>query len=198
MGVITCLHARRCPTPCRGFRRVGSVPHTDLTAGNGSCRTLLEGVGTMARRSVAWVAAVVLLAEACVVLLVIAALSTVVHDQHMSLAGLAPSAMAAGAWVAGGAAAAFLLVCCTLLVRTALRDRAPRRAVRWALIVCAVVHGLLGALTLSLVGWPVSLFMTLVLGLLVWLLLAHGPESGRPSEPPVPSGPAAPAGPATV
>jgi hypothetical protein len=150
----------------------------------------------MMRRPVAWVTAAVLLVEACAVLLVNATLATVVHHQHMSLAGLAPSAMATGAWGAGGLAAVFLLACCVLLVRTAVRDRAPGRVARWVLVVCAAVHAVLGAVTLSLVGWPVFVFMMLVLGLLVWVLLARDPEDVRPGEGPARPGPVAPDGPA--
>jgi hypothetical protein len=144
-------------------------------------------VGTVVRRPVVWVAwvtAVVVFVEAVVLVAVAALLSRVVGAQNMSLAGLKPSAMSLGAWVGCGIAAAFLLVCAATLTRTALRDEAPGRAGRVLLIVCAVVHGVLGALASSLIGWSVFAVMMVGLGLLVWVLLAYGRDgaAGRPAD----------------
>jgi hypothetical protein len=132
----------------------------------------------VARRPVAWVAAVVLMVEALGVVLVNALLAEVVDNQHMSLAGLASKAMSRGAWVMGALAAVYLVVCGVILVRMALRNRAPGRVGRIVLISCAVVHGVLGALTVGLVGWLAFVVMVAVLGLLVWVLVAYG--TGEP------------------
>ncbi|KIF79170.1 membrane protein [Streptomyces sp. 150FB] len=134
----------------------------------------------MARRPVAWVAAVVLVLEALGVVLVNALLAEVVDNQHMSLAGLASNAMSRGAWVLGVLAAVYLVVCGVFLVRMALRNRAPGRVGRIVLISCAVVHGVLGALAVGLLGWLAFVAMVVVLALLVWVLVAYGtgePES---------------------
>lgn len=151
-------------------------------------------MGVVARRPVAWVAAVVLILEAVGVVLVNALLAQVVDNQHMSLAGLASNAMSRGAWVMGGLAAVYLLVCGVMLVRMALLNRAPGRVGRIVLIGCAVVHGVLGALTVGLVGWLAFVAMVAVLGLLVWVLVAYGPgevEEGRAVVPVDPSTPPA-------
>jgi len=63
-------------------------------------------------------------------------------------------------------------------VRAAITDRGPGRFARVVLIVCAVVHGVLGALTVGLVGWPAFVFMMIVLGLIVLPLVAY--ENGKP------------------
>jgi hypothetical protein len=146
-------------------------------------------VGGVARRQVAWVAAVVLVVEALVIAAVGVVLAAVVGGQHMSLAGLRPSAMSAGAWGACAAAALFLLVCAVIVLRAAVKDRAPGGPGRVVLIICAVVHGVLGALAVGLLGWPVFVFAVVVLGLVVWLLLAYGRGHGAE-----PTGQAAPPG----
>ncbi|MEW2549515.1 hypothetical protein AB0910_27690 [Streptomyces sp. NPDC047002] len=132
----------------------------------------------MARRPVvwvAWVAAVFVAVEAVVLVAVAALLSRVVDAQHMSLAGIKPSAMTLGAWVGCGIGALFSLVCAFVLARTARADRGPGRAGRVLLIVAAVVHGLLGAVTSSVLGWGVFAVLMVGLGLLVWVLLSYGP-----------------------
>lgn len=140
----------------------------------------------MPGRPVAWVAGVVLVLEALGVVLVNALLAKVVDNQQMSLAGLDPEAMSSGAWVMGAIAALYLLACGVFLLRTALRDEAPGRVGRIVLISCAVVHGVLGALTVGLVGWPAFALMVVVLGLVVWVLIAYGPRDAPPA-PPAPS-----------
>ncbi|CAM5481109.1 hypothetical protein SBADM41S_04046 [Streptomyces badius] len=57
-----------------------------------------------------------------------------------------------------------------------VRDRAPGRAGRIVLIGCAVVHGILGAVTVGLIGWAAGAFVMVVLALLVLTLLSYGPE----------------------
>ncbi|MFD5064612.1 MULTISPECIES: hypothetical protein [unclassified Streptomyces] len=133
------------------------------------------------RRPVAFVAAIVLFGEAAGMVLVNGILATVVDNQEMSLAGLDPAAMSAGAWVMGGVAGLYLVLCGLVLLLTGIRDRAPGRVGRAALISCAVVHGVLGALTVGLIGWAAFVFMMVVLGLIVLTLVAYGNGSGTSS-----------------
>lgn len=135
----------------------------------------------MVRRPVAFVAAIVLFGEAAGMVLVNGILATVVDNQEMSLAGLDPAAMSAGAWVMGGVAGLYLVLCGLVLLLTGIRDRAPGRVGRAALISCAVVHGVLGALTVGLIGWAAFVFMMVVLGLIVLTLVAYGNGSGTSS-----------------
>ncbi|WP_308042317.1 hypothetical protein [Streptomyces sp. 8L] len=138
---------------------------------------------------VAWVTAAVALVEAVVLVAAAALLSRLVGIQHMSLAGQKPSAMSLGAWVLCGATALFSLFCAATLARIALRDRPPGQAGRTLLIVSAVVHGVLGAVASSILGWAFFAVLMVGLGLLVWVLLAYGGQEtdGRPVA--EPSGP---------
>ncbi|WP_374215138.1 hypothetical protein [Streptomyces longispororuber] len=148
----------------------------------------------MARRPVAWVAAIVLFAEAFGIVLLNWFLGLVVDRQDMSLAGLDPRAMSAGAWIAGGLFGLYLLVCGIVLVRAAVTDRAPGGFGRILLISAAVVHGLLGAFAIGLVGWLAFVFMMVVLALIVLTLVAYdrhenaegGGEKNGPATPPAP------------
>ncbi|MGW6100030.1 hypothetical protein ACWFRK_38180 [Streptomyces sp. NPDC055157] len=133
------------------------------------------------RRPVAFVAAIVLFGEAAGMVLVNGILATVVDNQEMSLAGLDPAAMSAGAWLMGGVAGLYLVLCGLVLLLTGIRDRAPGRVGRAALIGCAVVHGVLGALAVGLIGWAAFVFMMVVLGLIVLTLVAYGNGSGTSS-----------------
>ncbi|MFJ5682602.1 hypothetical protein [Streptomyces sp. NPDC093099] len=135
-----------------------------------------EEGGAVARRPVAWVAAVVMLFEAVGVVFVNGVLATVVDNQRMSLAGLDPSAMSLGTWVMGGVLGCFLVLIAAILVRTGIKDRVPGRFGRVALIACAVVHGVLGAVTVGLVGWSAFALMMVVLGLIVLVLVGYEPE----------------------
>lgn len=138
-------------------------------------------MSAVVRRPVAFVAAIVLFGEAAGMVLVNGIMATVVDNQEMSLAGLDPAAMSAGAWVMGGVAGLYLVLCGLVLLLTGIRDRAPGRVGRAALISCAVVHGVLGALTVGLVGWAAFAFMMVVLGLIVLTLVAYGNGSGTGS-----------------
>ncbi|ATL83468.1 hypothetical protein HUF15_33135 [Streptomyces samsunensis] len=131
----------------------------------------------MARRPVAAVAAVTLMLEAVGIALLNWILGLVVDRQQMSMGGIDTDAMSVGTWVAGGLFGLYLLVCGVVLLRTAVRDRAPGRLARILLITCAVVHGLLGAFSVGLVGWPAFAFMMVVLGLIVLTLLGYEAES---------------------
>ena len=132
----------------------------------------------MVRRPVAFVAAIVLFGEAAGMVLVNGIMATVVDNQEMSLAGLDPAAMSAGAWAMGGVAGLYLVLCGLVLLLTGIRDRVPGRVGRAALISCAVVHGVLGALTVGLIGWAAFVFMMVVLGLIVLTLVAYGNGNG--------------------
>ena len=138
-------------------------------------------MSAVVRRPVAFVAAIVLFGEAAGMVLVNGIMATVVDNQEMSLAGLDPAAMSAGAWVMGGVAGVYLVLCGLVLLLTGIRDRAPGRVGRAALIGCAVVHGVLGALTVGLIGWAAFVFMMVVLGLIVLTLVAYGNGSGTSS-----------------
>nr|WP_203644676.1 hypothetical protein [Streptomyces sp. SID14478] len=100
-------------------------------------------------------------------------LGLVVDRQDMSLAGLDPRAMSVGAWVAGGVFGIYLLLCAFFLARAASTDRAPGGFGRILLISAAVVHGLLGAFSIGLVGWLAFVAMMVVLALIVLTLVAY-------------------------
>ncbi|MFB6699185.1 hypothetical protein [Streptomyces rubiginosohelvolus] len=129
------------------------------------------------RRPVAIVTALVLFGEAVGIVLINAVLATVAENQSMSLAGLDPDAMSAGTWVMGGVSGLLLVLCGLTALTAGIRDRAPGRVGRIVLIGCAVVHGVLGAVTVGLVGWAAFAFMMVVLALLVFTLLSYGPET---------------------
>ncbi|MFJ6465972.1 hypothetical protein ACIQM0_33930 [Streptomyces sp. NPDC091387] len=149
----------------------------------------------MVRRPVAFIAAIVLFAEAVGIVIVNGVMATVVKNQDMSLAGMDPGAMANGTWALGGVSGLFLLLCGVLLLLTGIRDRAPGRIARIVLICCAVIHGVLGALTVGLIGWTAFVFMMVVLGLLVLTLVVYGADREEPAaeagaEPPTAPAPA--------
>ncbi|MFM9372155.1 hypothetical protein [Streptomyces sp. Da 82-17] len=131
----------------------------------------------MARRPVALVAALVIVVEAVGIAWLNWFLGVVVDNQKMSLAGLDPHAMTIGSWVAGGLMGLYLLLCAGVLARTGVRDRAPGGFGRVLLISAAVLHGVLGAFSVGLVGWPAFGFLMVVLGLLVLTLVAYGREA---------------------
>lgn len=134
----------------------------------------------MIRRPVAVVTGLVLFGEAVGIVLINAVLATVVDNQKMSLAGMDPDAMSTGTWVMGWGSGLLLVLCGLVALVAGIRDRAPGRAGRIALIGCAVVHGVLGALTVGLVGWSAFGFMMAVLALLVLTLLGYGPAGAEP------------------
>ncbi|MFE9814813.1 hypothetical protein [Streptomyces sp. NPDC005773] len=147
----------------------------------------------MVRRPVAFIAALVLFAEAVGIVIINVVLGTVVKNQDMSLAGTDPGVMSKGTWVLGGVSGVFLVFCGVLLLVAGIRDRAPGRGARIVLIGCAVVHGVLGALTVGLVGWAAFALMMVVLGLIVLTLVAYGPADGEAAAGAEPEQPAAPA-----
>ncbi|QLE73659.1 hypothetical protein FGW37_20570 [Streptomyces rectiverticillatus] len=138
---------------------------------------------TRFRRPVAGLAALALAVEGLGIALINWILGVVVRRQHMSLAGSDPGLMALAAWIAGALFALYLLLCAVVALRTALRDRPPRAAGRILLITCGVVHGLLGAFCVGLVGWTAFAVVMAVLALIVWTLMAYDPERwGQPAE----------------
>ncbi|MES9504916.1 hypothetical protein ABWJ92_00665 [Streptomyces sp. NPDC000609] len=139
-------------------------------------------MSTVVRRPVAFVAAIVLFVEAVGVVLVNGVLATVVKNQDMSLAGTDPEVVSDGTWVMGGVFGLYLALCGLLLLLAGVRDRAPGRLARIVLIVCAVVHGVLGALTVGLVGWAAFAVLMVVLGLIVLTLVAYGAPSDEPAD----------------
>ncbi|MFF1649850.1 hypothetical protein [Streptomyces sp. NPDC058240] len=139
-------------------------------------------MSTVVRRPVAFVAAIVLFVEAVGIMLINGILATVVKNQDMSLAGMDPAVMSNGTWAMGGAFGLYLLLCGLLLLLAGIRDRAPGRIARIVLIVCAVVHGVLGALTVGLVGWTAFGCLMVVLGLIVLTLVAYGTRSDEPAD----------------
>lgn len=140
----------------------------------------------MARRPVAWVGAIVLLAEAVGLALLNWFLGQVVDNQKMSLAGLDPRAMSVSTWIAGALIGGYLALCAFVLARAAARDRAPGAFGRILLISCAVVHALLGAFCVGLVGWAAFAFMMAVLGLIVLTLVAYEKKAQQEGEPAAP------------
>ncbi|MFH8880384.1 hypothetical protein [Streptomyces californicus] len=129
------------------------------------------------RRGVAIVTALVLFGEAVGIVLINAVLATITENQNMSLAGMDPEAMTTGTWVMGGVSGLLLVLCGVIALLAGVRDRSPGRLGRVVLIGCAVVHGVLGAVTVGLIGWSAFAFMMAVLALLVFTLLAYGPEA---------------------
>ncbi|WP_424889855.1 hypothetical protein [Streptomyces sp. XH2] len=128
------------------------------------------------RRSVAGLAALALTAEGLGIALINWILGVVVRRQRMSLAGSDPRLMSLAAWIAGGLFALYLLLCAFVALRAALRDRPSRTAGRILLITCGVVHGLLGAFCVGVVGWGAFAAVMAVLALIVATLLAYDPE----------------------
>ncbi|GGV78319.1 hypothetical protein GCM10010228_46540 [Streptomyces massasporeus] len=136
-------------------------------------------MGPVIRRPVAWVVAVVLFAEAFGLAALNWFLGVVVDRQDMSLAGLDPHMMSVSSKIGGIVFGLYFALCGLVALLVALRDRPPAGLGRVLLISAAVVHGLLGAFTVGLVGWTAFLFMVLVLALIVLLLMTYD----RPAEP---------------
>jgi hypothetical protein len=68
-----------------------------------------------------------------------------------------------------------------LVARIALHDEMAGRFGRIVLIVCAVVHGVIGAAVVGLIGWYAFAVMMVILGLLVGTLLLYAPENQPPA-----------------
>ena len=153
-------------------------------------------MGGVARRWVAAIAAVVLVCQAVVIVALQTFMGMVVNEQQMSLAGLEPRTMSLGTVIGGVLLGLYLLCCAAVLAVTAVRDREPGRVPRLLLISAAVLHAVIGALTVGLVGWPAFAFMMLVVAVLVGTLVAYarapkhrrtGNEPERNDPPPAPA-----------
>ncbi|MEU9108416.1 hypothetical protein AB0D54_29615 [Streptomyces xanthophaeus] len=127
----------------------------------------------MLRRLVAALAAVVLVVEAAVLVLVHVVLGRTTANQSMSIAGSDPDVMSKATYGLGAGMGVFLVLCAVLLALTALRDRAPGRFARIVLITAAVTHGVLGTLAVALVGWPAFAALMLILCLVVLTLVLY-------------------------
>ncbi|MGW7292273.1 hypothetical protein ACWGIB_07765 [Streptomyces xiamenensis] len=127
------------------------------------------------RRSVAAVTAAAVSTGAAALGMLHWILGVVVERQRMSLAGVSPTTMTVSAWTAGALLALFLVLCAAALARTAVTDRPPGRCRRAALIGCAVLHAVLGALSAALLGWWVFTAVMTVFGLVVLTLTMYPP-----------------------
>lgn len=142
----------------------------------------------MVRRPVVWVAAIVLFVEALGIGLLNWFLGVVVDRQDMSMAGLDSDMMSLSSKVGGVVFGLYFAACGLAALLIALRDRAPGVVGRVLLISAAVVHGMLGAFTVGLVGWGAFAFMMVVLGLIVFTLMAYdrreaaGPADAAPGD----------------
>ncbi|WP_323179029.1 hypothetical protein [Streptomyces sp. NBC_00320] len=135
-------------------------------------------MGFVLRRLVAGLAAIVLVAEAAVLVLVHFVLGRTTHNQSMSIAGMDPDVMSLATYGMGAGIGAFLLLCAVLLAVAAVRDRPPGTFARIVLVTAAVTHGLLGALAVGLVGWGAFAVMMLILCLLVLTLMLYAAQGG--------------------
>lgn len=124
------------------------------------------------------------------------------------LAGLDPDAMSVSTKAGGVVFGLYFVFCGVIALLVAVRDRPAAGLGKILLISVAVVHGLLGALTVGLVGWGAFAFMMAVLGLVLLTLMTYdrqdgvadaapggsgdaggpgGPEQAAPAVPPAPS-----------
>jgi hypothetical protein len=135
---------------------------------------------------VAWVVAVVLLAEALGVAMLNWLMGNLVDAQNMSLAGLDPDAMSMSSKIGGVVFGLYFALCALVAVLVAVRDRQPAGLGRVLLVSAAVVHGLLAAVAWALIGRPQFLFMVVMLALIVLLLVTYdgrrGPAATDPQD----------------
>ncbi|MFE5208601.1 hypothetical protein [Streptomyces sp. NPDC056600] len=154
----------------------------------------------MVRRTVGFVLAVAMFAEAAGVAWLNWFLAMMVQNQQMSLAGLDPDMVARSSRVGAVLFALFFVGCGVLVVVSTVRNRAPGRFGTGVLVTVAVVHGVLGAAAFALVG--VKAFAVLAAVLVLILLFLSSPGRPRAAGPDAASGsgaeqpPAAPSDPA--
>lgn len=138
----------------------------------------MGGGGIVLRRLVAGLAAIVLVAEAGVLVFVHIVLGTTTANQSMSIAGSDPDVMSKATYALGAGMGAFLVLCAVLAALAAVRDRAPGGFARVVLITAAVTHGLLGVLSVALIGWAAFAATMLILCLLVLTLTLYAAPRG--------------------
>lgn len=146
----------------------------------------MGGGDVVLRRLVAGLAAIVLVAEAVVLVFVHIVLGRTTANQSMSIAGSDPDVMSKATYGLGAGMGAFLLLCAVLAALAAVRDRAPGGFARVVLVGAAVTHGVLGILSVVLVGWGAFVVMMLILCLLVLTLMLYAAprEAGVQDAPP--------------
>ncbi|MFJ5529761.1 hypothetical protein [Streptomyces sp. NPDC093261] len=127
----------------------------------------------MVRRPVAWIVAVVLFVEAFGIGLLNWFLGVVVDRQNMSLAGLDPDAMSTSSKAGGVVFGLYFALCALAALLVAVRGRTPSGFWRILLISAAVVHAVLGAFTVGLVGWGAFAFLMVVFGLILLTLMTY-------------------------
>jgi hypothetical protein len=148
------------------------------------------GGGPVVRRPVAWLVTIVLAGEAFGVAMLNWFLGVVVDRQDMSLAGLDPDTMSVSSKVGGVVFGLYFALCALAALLVAVRDRTPSGVWRILLISAAVVHGLLGAFAVGLVGWGAFACLMVVLGLILLTLMAYDrPEDPVAGAPPADGGP---------
>lgn len=131
------------------------------------------------RRPLVWVAAIVLFVEAIGIALFNWFLGVVADRQNMHVAGIDSDMMSRSSKIGGLVFGLYFLACAVSALLVALRQRPPGLLGRALLISAAVVHALLGAFTVGLVGWRAFTFMMVVFALVVFTLLAYdGRETG--------------------
>ncbi|MFJ9338159.1 hypothetical protein ACIRP0_02565 [Streptomyces sp. NPDC101733] len=126
------------------------------------------------RRLVAGLAALALVAEAVVLVLVNLVLAATTANQSMSIGGTDPALMSKATYGLGAVTGGFLLLCAVLLAVAAVRDRSPGGPARLVLVVAAVVHALLGVVAVAIVGWGAFVATTTIFCLLVLFLMLYG------------------------
>ncbi|GGR27726.1 hypothetical protein [Streptomyces roseolus] len=134
----------------------------------------------MARRPIALVTAAVLLVEAPAIVGLNAVMARFVEAQSMSLDGLDPDHMVTGTWALGIGSGVALALCSLVALLAGIRDRRPGRLGRGLLIGCAIVHGVLGAVAVGLIGWHAFAVLMTVVGLIVLTLVMYGKEGAAP------------------
>ncbi|MEU9232838.1 hypothetical protein [Streptomyces subrutilus] len=150
----------------------------------------------MLRRLVAGLAAIVLVAEAVVLVFVHIVLGRTTANQSMSIAGSDPDVMSKATYGLGAGMGAFLVLCAVLAALAAVRDRAPGGFARVVLVTAAVTHGVLGVLAVVLIGWGAFAATSLILCLLVLTLVLYPapraqdgpPQDAPPQDAPPPLG----------
>ncbi|MFI6939524.1 hypothetical protein ACIBI4_09645 [Streptomyces sp. NPDC050418] len=140
----------------------------------------------MVRRTAAIVAAILLVVEAVGLMIVNVALGKIADAQSMSLAGMDPDVMATSSFVLAGVVLLYLGACAVVILVSAIRRRPHGRIARVLLISAVILHVLLGALAVGLIGWAAFAFMMVMFGLLMFSLMGYEPKPEPEDTPPTP------------